>query len=42
MKEITITDIDGFFVGNAQDQEGGTGCTAILCPSGAVGGKRIY
>ena len=41
MKEITITDIDGFFVGNAQDQEGGTGCTAILCPSGAVGGVDV-
>lgn len=33
-----ITDIPGISVGHAQDQEALTGCTVILCESGAVGG----
>lgn len=30
-------DIAGVRVGNAQDAEGGTGCTVVLCEEGAVG-----
>lgn len=36
MKEIRISDIDGFTVGHAQDYDAVTGCTAIICPDGAV------
>ncbi len=33
-----ITDIPGIQVGHAQDLDALTGCTAIMCPGGAVGG----
>jgi L-aminopeptidase/D-esterase-like protein len=33
-----ITDVPGILVGHAQDDEALTGCTAILCLKGAVGG----
>jgi len=33
-----ITDVPGILVGHAQDDEALTGCTAILCEGGAVGG----
>ncbi|MFO8035437.1 MAG: P1 family peptidase [Anaerolineales bacterium] len=33
-----ITDVSGFKVGHAQDEEALTGCTVILCPPGTVGG----
>lgn len=33
-----ITSIEGIKVGHAQDEEGVTGCTVILCEDGAVGG----
>ncbi len=36
--DITITDIQGILVGHAQDDIALTGCTAILCPDGAVAG----
>lgn len=36
-----ITDIPGVLVGHATDLEGITGCTAILCPKGAVAGYSI-
>src|SRR5688572_25128256 len=36
-----LTDIPGIKVGHASDFEGLTGCTAILCESGAVGGVSI-
>jgi len=41
MKEIEINEIEGFRIGNAQDKEGGTGCTAILCDEGAAGGVDV-
>ena len=41
MREININEIQGFSIGNAQDEKGGTGCTAILCPKGAVGGADV-
>jgi L-aminopeptidase/D-esterase-like protein len=33
-----LTDIPGFLVGHAQDNEALTGCTVILCPPNTVGG----
>ncbi|MEG2000052.1 MAG: P1 family peptidase [Evtepia sp.] len=33
--------IPGFFLGQAQDREAGTGCTVILCPNGAVCGVDV-
>lgn len=41
MKEIKITDIKGIKVGHAQDFEGGTGCTVILCEKGAWAGVDV-
>ncbi len=41
MAEISIQNIEGFFIGNAQDIEGGTGCTAIYCPEGASAGVDV-
>jgi L-aminopeptidase/D-esterase-like protein len=35
---VSITDIPGILVGHAQDQTALTGCTVVLCPSGAVAG----
>ncbi len=36
-----LTDIPGILVGHASDYEALTGCTAILCPAGAVAGYDI-
>jgi L-aminopeptidase/D-esterase-like protein len=36
-----LTDIDGILVGHSSDYDGLTGCTAILCESGAVSGGDI-
>lgn len=36
-----ITAIEGIKVGNAQDQEGGSGCTVVLCEEGAVCGVDV-
>src|SRR5579872_2102112 len=36
-----LTDIPGILVGHASDYDGLTGCTAILCESGAVAGADI-
>ncbi|MGI6731330.1 MAG: P1 family peptidase [Anaerovoracaceae bacterium] len=41
MKEISITDISGIKVGHAQDIEGGTGCTVIICEKGAFAGVDV-
>ena len=40
-KEIDITEIEGFRIGNAEYQEGGTGCTVILADSAARTGLDI-
>ncbi|HLR35149.1 MAG TPA: P1 family peptidase [Tissierellales bacterium] len=40
-KEIKFTDIEGIQVGNAQDMEGGTGCTAVICEEGATAGVDV-
>src|ERR1035438_8113466 len=36
-----LTDIPGIRVGHVSDFQAITGCTAILCPQGAVGGVDI-
>jgi L-aminopeptidase/D-esterase-like protein len=36
-----ITDIPGILVGHAEDENGRTGCTVILCPRGAVPGVDV-
>ena len=36
-----ITDVRGIEVGQAQDEEGLTGCTVLLCPQGAVAGVDV-
>ena len=41
MKEIRISDIPGFLVGNAQDEANATGCTAIICENGACAGVDV-
>lgn len=40
-KEIRFTDIEGIKVGNAQDVEGGTGCTVVICEEGAIAGVDV-
>ena len=37
----SITQIPGIFAAHATDAEAGTGCTVILCPSGATGGVDV-
>lgn len=32
MKEIKITDIEGFYIGQCENAEAGTGCTVVICP----------
>lgn len=38
METMKIHEIPGFRFGQVEDLEGGTGCTVILCPDGAVTG----
>jgi len=41
MKEVSITDIEGIKIGHAQDVEGGSGCTVVLCEKGAFAGVDV-
>ena len=41
MKEIKINEIKGIKVGHAQDVNGATGCTVILCEQGAWAGVDV-
>ncbi len=41
MKEIQITEIEGFRIGSAQQETAGTGCTVIVCEQGAVAGVDV-
>ena len=41
MKMISVTDIEDFKIGNAENREKGTGCTVIICEKGAVGGVDV-
>ncbi len=36
-----VTDVPGIFLGHVSDYEALTGCTAVLCPEGAVGGVDV-
>lgn len=36
-----LTDIPGILVGTAEDESGRTGCTAIICPKGAIPGVSV-
>jgi L-aminopeptidase/D-esterase-like protein len=38
---LGLTDVPGILVGHATDLDAITGCTAILCPEGAVGGVDL-
>lgn len=40
-RKIDVTEIPGFRLGNAEDLEAGTGCTAIICENGAVAGVDV-
>ena len=41
MKKISIKDIEGVRIGNAQDEAAATGCTVFLCEQGAPAGMDI-
>lgn len=41
MMKNSITDIPGIKVGHAQNQEGGTGCTVVLCEEGVTAGVDV-
>lgn len=41
MKEIQIQDINGFLIGQSEDEEAGTGCSVILCKVGATAGVDV-
>lgn len=41
MKEIHISEIEGFRIGHAQSEKGATGCTAIICEEGAIAGCDV-
>lgn len=41
MRNISLFDIGQFRLGHAQDEQGGTGCTVIICPDGAPCGVDI-
>lgn len=40
-KVIRLMDIPGVKIGNAQDLEGATGCTVVICEQGAVAGVDV-
>ena len=37
----SLKEIEGVFLGNAQNHEAATGCTVVLCPEGAVTGVDV-
>ena len=41
METMKIHEIPGFRFGQVEDLEGGTGCTVILCPDGAMTGVDV-
>lgn len=41
MKEIKLNEIKGIEVGQAQDEQGGSGCTVILCREGCSAGVDV-
>ncbi len=40
-KEISIRDLDGFLIGQAENKEAGTGCTVIACKDGMRAGLDV-
>lgn len=41
MEEISVKDMDGIYIGNAEYLEGPTGCTVIISEKGAVAGVDV-
>ena len=41
MKQININEIENIKIGNAQNNDAGTGCTVIICEKGAVTGLDV-
>lgn len=41
-KEISLNEISNFLYGQVEDKEGITGCTVILCPTGAVASCSVH
>lgn len=41
MKEIKFCDIEGIKLGHAENKEGGTGCSVVICENGATGGVDV-
>ncbi|WP_297632460.1 P1 family peptidase [uncultured Clostridium sp.] len=41
MKEIKFVDIDGIKLGHAENKEGSTGCSVVICEEGATGGVDV-
>ena len=41
MKEIQITEIENMKIGNAQNEQAGTGCTVLLFEKGAPAGLDV-
>ena len=41
MKEIKFCEIEGIKIGHAEDKEGGTGCSVVICEKGATGGVDV-
>ena len=40
-EKAALSDLTGFYFGNAQNELTGTGCTVVLCPEGAVCGVDV-
>lgn len=40
-KIIDILDIGGFLIGQAENEQAGTGCTVVIAPKGATGGVDV-
>ena len=41
MEQISLLDLEGVMVGQASDATAGTGCSVVLCPSGALGAVDV-
>lgn len=41
MRQACIKDLSGIYIGHYQDPHRPTGCTVVLCPTGAVGGVAV-
>ncbi|MGL4850750.1 MAG: P1 family peptidase [Clostridium sp.] len=41
MREIKFVDIDGIKLGHAENKEGFTGCSVVICTEGAIGGVDV-